>query len=398
MARDAAGERRRSLTRQVNSQLVMEAIMRDGPITRASLARQLDLSKPTISDIVKMLDEAGWIESVGPQRNRMGRAGTEYALRQRAAHVIGVDIGGANVRAAIADLTGDILLERVVATESQSLTSLTTQVSGLCRALARQSQAGWRTVQAVAVGAPGVVDPATGVVRYALNVEALENARFEDVLARTLGKRLMVENDVNMAALGEHRQGHGKGVDNLCFVAIGAGIGMGVILDGELRRGARGAAGEIGAMPVSGQLDAGALPANLQDVAAAGAIARRFAGDSGSAVAASSLPAIFRRAAEGEPAAMRALDEAARALAIAVVNVSAVVDPALIVFGGGAGSQASLIAPVSVWLSRFMREVPEVKLSLLGDRAGLVGCVGMALRAAHESLFAADPRREVAAS
>jgi predicted ArsR family transcriptional regulator len=152
MTKDVAAERRTSLTRQVNSQRVMEAIMRDGPITRAALARELDLSKPTISDIVKTLDEAGWIESVGAQRNGMGRAGTEYALRQRAAHVIGVDIGGANVRAAIADLTGEILLERVVPTESDSLKSLTAQVSELCHVLARESQSRWRTVEAVAIG------------------------------------------------------------------------------------------------------------------------------------------------------------------------------------------------------------------------------------------------------
>ncbi len=382
-----------NIRRQVNSEMVMGAIVQRGPISRAALAQELGLSKPTVSAIVRSLEEAGWIHASGSARGPLGRSAVSYRLSARAGHVAGVDLGGTKIRAAICGLDGGVLVEDATDTDERGGEHVVTQIAALVRALAGRADAEWGSVHAVAVGSPGVAHPETGVMELAPNIPAFGDVPLRDRLAEELGVPVELENDVNMAALGEHWQGHGRGVDDFVFVALGTGIGMGVIVDGDLRRGTRGAAGEIAYLPLGADPfdPATHLHGALEEAVSGVALVRRYlelaATDHADRRRA---PEVFAAARAGEEQARQAIADQARVTAVAIAAVAAVLDPALVVLGGGIGSQPELRDGIRTWLPRLMTTPIRVETSRLLDRASLVGAIHVALRTAHRSLFGAD--------
>jgi predicted NBD/HSP70 family sugar kinase/biotin operon repressor len=382
-----------NILRQVNSQMVIEAIMQRGPISRAALAQQLGLSKPTVSAIVRELEEAGWIHAAGEERGRVGSPAIAYRLSARAGHVAGIDLGGTKIRAALCGFDGGVLAERVVPTDPRGGHDVVAQIAGLVRELAESAGAAWDTVRAVAVGSPGVANPETGVMELAPNITSFGDIPLRDLLCEALGGvPVELENDVNMAALGEHWQGHAQGLDDFAFIAVGTGIGMGLIVDGDLRRGARGAAGEIAYLPLGADPfdPATHLHGALEEAVSGVALVRRYAELSGDGAAdRHRAPKVFEAARAGDEAALQAIDDQARIVALAGAAVAAILDPGLIVLGGGIGSQPELADGVRTWLDRAMATPTRVEISRLGERASIVGAIGVALRAAHRDLFAA---------
>jgi predicted NBD/HSP70 family sugar kinase len=383
-----------NILRQVNSQLVMDAIVRRGPISRAALAHDLGLSKPTVSAIVRELEDAGWIHEAGAERGPVGRTAVLYRLSADAGHVAGVDLGGTKIRAAIAAFDGGVIAEGLRQTDDRGGDHVVAQIADLVRELAAEAGVDWTTLRTVAVGSPGVAHPVTGVMELAPNIRTFGDVPLRHRLSEALGVPVELENDVNMAALGEQWQGLGRGVDDFAFLALGTGIGMGIVVDGELRRGARGAAGEISYLPLGADpLDpATHLHGALEEAASGVALVRRYAELAGQGDAdRRRAPEVFAAAAAGDTAALTAIDELARTVALATAAVAAVVDPALVVLGGGIGSQPELLDGVRRWLARIMGVPVRVEISVLGDRASLVGATGVALRAAHRALFGAEP-------
>lgn len=171
-------------------------------------------------------------------------AGHPHTSSAPAGYVTGVDLGGTKVLAALADLTGHIVAEDVLATDPRGGTAVAAQIDTLLRGLARRGGVDWSQVRATAVGLPGAPDPETGTVGLSPNVSELGAFDVRTELTRRLGHPVVLDNDVNMAAAGERWLGSGRTHRHFVFVAVGTGIGMGIVLDGELVRGARGAAGK----------------------------------------------------------------------------------------------------------------------------------------------------------
>ncbi len=380
----------RPSARRVNSQLVIDAIIQLGPISRAKLAERLAISKPTISEIVREFEHAGWIHEAGRTSGRVGRTAVDYELRPRASHVAGFEVGGTKVRGAITGLDGVILAERVEPTEPGP-GSTVDQVERLCRALGDESESPWETLIAVALGVPGVPDPQSGEIHLSPNLPDLEGVNLGLELSDRLGVQASARNDVNLAALGEGWQGAARGLDDFVCIAVGTGIGMGLVADGELRLGTGGAAGEIGFMPL------GADPAEpatqsrgaLEHFASGPGIARRFAAASDVDVNTVSIPDVLAAAEAGEEPAASVIDESSRALAEAVLAVVSVCDPRIVLLGGDVGSQPVILAGVRGWVQRLSSRPIVVDAPALGPRAALIGATGLALRMAHESLFSA---------
>ena len=384
-----------SLARQMNRQLVMEVIVREGPISRVDVAEATGLSKPTVSSIVAELVDEGWIADAGVRTGSVGRAATLFVLDGRSGYAIGVDLGGTKTRAAIADLNGELLAELVEPTDPAGGVAVVEQIAALCRRLADEAGAdGLSRVRAVAVGSPGVLDPVTGGMDLAFNIPTFGDVHLRDELTARLGLPVIVENDVNMAAIGEQWRGLAAGRRDFAFVAVGTGLGMGIVVDGELRRGHRGAAGEIAYLPI------GADPFDpdnqrkgpLEEAVAGAAIVRRYGEQAAQdgAPALETVPDVFAAAERGEQPATKVVEQVARDLALGIVAVVAVLDSELIVLGGGIGSTPLFARHVEVALASATSLVPEVAVSALGHRASLVGAVAVGLRAAHEGLFAAD--------
>lgn len=293
--------------------------------------------------------------------------------------VVGVDVGGTKISSAIATASGSASFDSTTPTDPAGgfavVDQITRQVGELCTALG-VVPAG---VAATGVGIAGVLDHG-GLVANAPNL-GLDGHELALALEARLGHAVVVENDVNAAALGEHRHGHGRSVTDLAFVAVGTGIGMGLVLGGAVVRGSRGAAGEIGYLPFGTDvLD----PLNhrrgpLEEAVSGAAIAAHYREQVG---ATRSVPEIFELAEADDPAASMVLDAEAELLARAIVAVVAIVDPAMVVFGGGVGSRPALVELVQGWLPRLGHPAIDVRVSQLGQRATVIGALELARDAA----------------
>jgi len=360
-----------------------------GPVSRAQLARQMGLSKPTVSEALARLEEAGLVREVGLSTGGRGRGALLYELHPRAGWVVGIDVGRGWVRAAIADITGTFAARRDERARVRSARTLIEQIGSVAHELAAEAGLRWRDVTQAVVGSPGVFEPTRGQVALAPNLPGWGREGLVEAVRAELGTDVAFENDVNLAALGEQWHGLGKDVDDFVFLSVGTGIGLGLIVRGELYRGANGFAGEVGYLPIG---DRGrASPSErrrgaFEAVAAAAGVVQ--------SARALGLPQpltakkVFAMARRGDPPARRAVAAEANRLALAVATIVPVLDPELVILGGGIGGNGDLLLePLRTELERWSPFRPRVEVSALGDDAVLHGAVATALGAAQDRLF-----------
>ncbi len=376
------------ISRHFSLRSVMTAIIHHGPISRAAIAKRTRLSKQTISEIVRVLEADGFVKVTGRTGGHVGRTAVTYEIVPSAAHIIAIDLGGTKVRVAIADLSCRILAEESAPTEARGGEDLIEQIVALSQVVAKKRRIPKKHIRLAVLGVPGVPDDDAGQVLMAPNVGGLEQMNVKSRLSDRLGVETVVENDVNLAVFGEHWQGHGQGVDNLAFFALGTGIGAGLMLGGELMRGTSGAAGEIGYLPFG----ADPFDPNSRHV---GAFEREVAthGIMNRYVALAGLdrtvPEIFDLATNGDEAAGQVLDETAKLLCRAVLAIQAVIDPQLVVLGGSIGARAELVSRVRELLPLCSMAPVRIERSFLGPRAALVGAAALGLSRLYNGLFGA---------
>jgi predicted NBD/HSP70 family sugar kinase len=373
----------------MNERTLFDRLRRDGPTTRAQLARETGLSKPTVSLALGNLEGAGIVHAVGRESPPRGRAGLLYELNARTAFVVGVDIGRAWIRVAVADLSGDIVARRDERNRARSATSVVRTVAELAHDVASTGDLSWSQVVHTVVGSPGIFDPASGRLRLAPNLPGWSRPGLVGALREELGSSLTIENDANLAALGEGSYGRGVDADTFVYVSVGTGVGMGIVIDGELYRGAHGVAGEIGflPLPIPKGSDADArVRGLLEEAASADAVVRnaRRLGMRG----ARSAKRVFEAARESDERALAAVEQEAERLALVVATIAAILDPELVVLGGGVGHNPDLLrAPLELALRELTPlELPIVE-SALGQDAIVLGAVANALDTAHELVF-----------
>ncbi|TDN63164.1 ROK family transcriptional regulator [Paraburkholderia sp. BL10I2N1] len=363
--------------RQLHGQVVMDYIVRHGPISRAQVAKLSGLSKQTVSELVSMLEDRGWVREVGSVQGKLGRTAVTYELNPEAGYVGVADMGGTRLKLGIADVSGVLIEETRVPLKEGGARAAEQLSLGLGELLEKRGIERGKLLQVV-VGVPGVVDRKTGTVHHSPNLPALPGD-LEATLRGVLGVPVLLENEVNLAAVGELSQGCGQNHESFIFVAVGTGIGMGVILDGRLWRGARGAAGEIGYMPVVSE-DLGPeikQHGALETVASGQAILRLYSETGGSPV--EGVPEIFERAASGDAGAQKVIDKVAQGCATAIAATATVIDPELCILGGGIGGRPELLERVRYWLAQLMDCPVPIEACLLGKRAGLLGALAVAL-------------------
>ena len=300
-------------------------------------------------------------------------------------HVVGVDLGGSNVRIALSEIAGRPVADVAARRVRGASDAVVGQIAALSRELAAATAVDWPRIGAVAVGVPGVLHPVTGGVHRAPNLPPFADVDLAGDLGQALGVPVAVDNDVNMAALAEHRRGHGAGIDDFVFVAVGTGIGMGIVAGGRLVHGATGGAGEIGEMQLGADPfdPANQLRGPLDETVGGLGVARRFADRTGADPESVTAIDVYDRAGAGDANARAVLDEQARALALAVVSVHSTLDPALVVFGGGIGSRDELVSAVRAYVARLTVRTIRTEVSALGEGAGLAGAVELARQHAN---------------
>ncbi|MFN7003392.1 MAG: ROK family protein [Roseinatronobacter sp.] len=376
-----------SFSRQVSLCMAMQAIIHCGPISRASISKQTGLSKQTVSELVRILEQEGWVRETGRTSGHVGRTAATYELVTDSAFMAAVDLGGTKLRVAIVDLAGAVIAEAAAPTHPDGGQSVARQIGDLVGVAVKKGKVDRQKVQQTVVGCPGVPDQVTGAVRYAPNIAGIDSFDFRAAVAAATETQVILENDVNLAVLGEQWLGAGQGIDHLAFIALGTGIGAGLIVNGALLRGASGAAGELGYLPFGADpfegesLRVGAF----ERVTATHGIRSAYEAATGTVL---DVPSIFDAAAKGDAAAQTVLNGVVRQMARAVATLGAVIAPETVILGGSIGARPEIIAATKVELARCFPFPIHVVPSALGDHAALSGAVAIGLTELHTALFA----------
>lgn len=296
----------------------------------------------------------------------------------------GIDLGGTKVRAALSSLTGEILFESTEPTDVAGGLYVIDQMVHMFDQLQRQTGL---HADVLGVGSPGVVD-SEGRFQFSFNIEELSDLSMEAELAKRVGIPVIVDNDVNMAALGEQWMGLGQGLRHFVVLSIGTGLGMGIVINGSLYRGAHGFAGEVAYLPIGGD------PSQPRAVRfgtlelAAGSAGIREAWERAQKSASSGedpladVAQIFSAVHAGNPTAQRIVDEESRLIAHAVLSVAAIIDPEVVIITGGIGSDSLLLRRLTAHLDTISPHPIRVERSTLGEQCGVIGALAAA-RAKH---------------
>ena len=236
-----------------DSSVLSHALQRRA-VDPAGARRPHGLSRPTISEAVRRLAGTGLIVSAGVRRGGLGRVPTCYRIAPDAGYVVAIDIGGDNLRIAAADVGGAIHYEHRQATRATGGRRVATQAARMIRAAAASVGDELGPLLRVGVSAPGVIHADGRTMSFAHNLG--DDGPFDLLtpLEAAVSAPVVLDNNVNLAAVGERWRGHARDVATFAFLSVGAGIGMGLVHNGEVVRGAHGAAGEVAYLPLPGAL------------------------------------------------------------------------------------------------------------------------------------------------
>ncbi|MFI6812188.1 ROK family protein [Nonomuraea sp. NPDC050328] len=373
------------LLRRLNDRSALELLLSVGPLTRAELGELTGLSKVTAGQLLARLEERGLVEVAGERAGGRGPNAALYGVVPSSAYVAGLEVLPESITVGVADITGKIVVE-ITVDPLDGKNPVKTVQSAVQRACA-SAQIELGQLRSFVIGTRGVVDPATGDVRFSLDLPGW-HVGVLDNLRRTLGASVTIENDVNLVALAEHRYGAATGQDDFAVVWAGIGQGLGVMLGGRLHRGISGGAGEIGWLPVPGQ----PLPTDVSQPKS-GSYQRLVGHDALEELAAlhgvpgRTVPDQLRTAVARN--AESYLDEVATRLAVGVAAISVVLDPGLVVLSGDVGRAGGevLAAKVEQAVARVCPTRPRVVTTGVTGNPVLRGALVAALEQAREQVF-----------
>jgi predicted NBD/HSP70 family sugar kinase len=369
-----------TLLRDLNERTVLDTIRAGAPISRAEISRRSGISKPTVSLALESLLKADLVREASDRPDGPGYGAVYFEPVAEAAVVLGLDLGARFVRGAVCDLAGEVRARQDVELSVAEIAEAVEAIERLHSSLLETSGLDSNRIDGVVVGVPGVVEQGTGLLRLAENVAGLEGRAFASELQTALDLPVRLENDVNLAALGEQWRGVARGVDDFVFLSIGTGVGAGVVLGGELHRGRHGAAGEIDYALIAFD---GVDPAAEKVSELAAELVGRV----------EDPRAIFGAAREGDEGARAVVAEVARRIALHIAPFGAVADVELVVLGGGIGANGDLLLdPVGLQLAKWLPFPPRLEVSTLGEAAVLTGALAVGVQAARESVFSRRSR------
>jgi glucokinase len=361
-------------------------------LTRPELSDRTGLSRPTIAESVRRLLGTGIVAEAGVRRGQLGRVPTYYGLAPTAGYVVALDIGGDNLRVAVADLSGSIVTEDRQESRATGARNVAEHAAEMIRDVVREARDGLGPLRRVGISAPGVIHADGRTMSFAHNLG--DDGPFDLLtpLEAAVDAPVVLDNNVNCAALGERWRGHAQAVPTFAFLAVGAGIGMGLVHNGELVRGAHGAAGEVAYLPLPGTLPHAERAGHGKELLAAepGGYAmlaavrarKKWPGRRPSTVA-----ELFDQAGARVRAAQELVEAEARQLGLTVASACAIFDPELVVLGGGIGRNTLLLPGVRETVNTIVPFPPRIEASALGEVASLIGAVSIAMDGARSELL-----------
>lgn len=372
--------------RGINRSAVLDIIRRESPISRTLIGQKLEISLATVMRIVDELTAEGLVRPEGSTEWSGGRRRALIEFNADGEVVIGVDMGRTKMFGAVCNLGGAVLAEIELSRHDTTGEQSYELLVALIEALLASPKIGGRKVRGIGVGVPGVTRHAQGVVAWSPSLR-WRDFPLKARLAAAFNFPITVENGVHLAALGEQWFGAGQNTQNIALIAVGDGIGAGVVIDGALYRGAQEAAGAIGAL-LPGREFLGrrsAEPGALEAVVSGAGIAARareaLQGQRDPAELAALLAEdVFEAARRRDPWAEAVIAGAVDYLAMAIASLAACFDPDVIILGGGvARSSDLLLKPILARLEGALPTLPRLVVSPLDRRAAVLGAVASIL-------------------
>ncbi|MFF8644812.1 ROK family transcriptional regulator [Streptomyces sp. NPDC015345] len=379
-----------STARAINDRLALGFLQSEGPLTANQLKQLTGLSRPSVADLVERLQGSGLVTVVGEAgAQRRGPNARLYGIVADRAHLAALDVRTDSVSVVVTDLLGAVLAE-VSAPIGGDTASAVESVLTLVESAAREG--GAQRLHTVGIGAPGLIDPVTGDLHDTTSLPAWHRG-LAGALQDRLGARVLVENETNLAARAEQRDGAARDRDTFVLLWLGEGVGAAVVLDGALRRGASGGTGEIGFLPVPGT---GSLPSatacegGFHSLACAAAL-RALGAEHGLVRPGMSAADVVRHAVEAREDAF--LDAVADRVAIGTAAMAAILDPGCVVLGGevGRAGGTALAARVETRVTAMSPLPTEIRAGELGGSAVTRGALLAARDAAQDELFGPRP-------
>ena len=382
------------LLRTINRSAVLELVRENSPLSRSQISKQLDISLPTVMRIVDNLMIEGLVRETGRNDISGGRPAPLIEFDGQSCAIVGVDLGGTKIYGMVADLAGKVQHSLYLTHEEIEASSKGNYLEGLCQFIQRLLEAprpDGQDIRGIGVGAPGITIVPEGIVTWAPSLD-WRDLPLQEILTERFGLPVTVDNDVNLAALGEWGFGAGKRASTMVTITLGTGIGGGIIIDGEIYHGHNQAAGEIGYMMPS--IDClsreyegfGALELLASGTGIA-ARAKTLIVQYGVPLPEERLDAryVFAQAQQGYPWALQVVSETVDYLALAIANISVILDPEIVILGGGVANSAHLlIEPIQQRLKDIIPYVPRLVLSELGRQAAVMGAIMHVMKATDE--------------
>ena len=378
-----------SLIRELNERSVLDTLRAHGALHAAEIARHIGLSKPTTADILRSLTDSGLIEEYSPGEEDSKRARSVYEAISDVKISLGIDIGSRFIRAAVGDLNQQMRSEVSVPVTSLTLKDLTFVMHKAVDTVLKDAGYKLKDVASIVVGTPGVIDQSTGVVSIAGTIGSLDGVNLVAHIENEFGIHPTLENDINLVTAAEQSAGHGQGIDNFAVLSVGSGLGSGLVLNGQLHRGHRGAAGEIFYVPFGDPRDthrSATNPSGDRIAEITRALANKY--KSSSLVEPYSTVDILNAAKSGDELGKAVVALEAERIALYIAAISAVTDVELVVLSGGIGRQATFfLEPIKKLVSEIVPFPPRIEVSVLGDTGILIGALNIATQQACDRVF-----------
>lgn len=373
-----------------NRRLLLKTIEACGPISRADLAKMLQMSEPTVSSVVEDLLTRKLVMDIGPGASLGGRRPTLIQFNPKAGYVAAVSITGDHVWGGISDLDGNFLFEQEILWEEEDVNP--EKIGQILIDLAINSGLEKETILGAGIAAPGATDSERGILFYAPSLQ-WHNVPLGPIATEVSGLKVYVENDVNTAAMAEKTWGAARDLQNFILMTMDEGIGAALFLKGDLYRGHRYAAGEIGLMLVDRQwINKGTVtdPSDfgfLERFASVTAMIKQ-AKDAGVFFEGNDLDGFVSEAQQEFQVVADIVDQATEYLAAVIINMTAILDPEAVIVGGSWGESSTLMEKLRERVHAISPLRPRITPSSLGKKASRVGALSLAAKNAREDLLA----------
>jgi predicted NBD/HSP70 family sugar kinase len=371
-----------TLIKRMNKSLVLDTVIAHAPISRSDISAKIGLNKASVSSLVTEWLEERLVLETGLGESSGGRKPVMLLFNNRAGYAVGVDLGVNYISALLTDLSGATVGKRHLRLDTSEPAAVLSRVVETIRLLMAEAPASPYGVVGVGVGVPGIIDE-NGVVLTAPNFR-WSGVRLREELEAAIGLPVTIDNEANVGAVGEKQYGIGQDISNLVYISAGVGIGTGLIVNGDIFRGASGFSGELGHMTI--QADQG-LPCSCGNTgcwemyASENALFHR-AGRSTQAE--KELEGMVRLAADGDAGAIALFADIGRYLGIGIATIMNAFNPEMIIVGNRLGLarpwlEAAMHDTVSRSSLRYHRDRSRIEFASLGLNSAAFGAASMAI-------------------